>query len=92
MSRVDYPTDWVNNLQLVEKSDGTLRIYLDPKALNESIKREYFLIPTIDDLTFDLVGKRIFSVLDLKSDFWHIELDKKSSDLTTFLTPFELSP
>lgn len=34
---VDYPTDWVNNLQLVEKSSGSLRICLDPKASKDGL-------------------------------------------------------
>lgn len=51
ISRVDYPTDWVNNLQIIEKPNGKLRICLDSKSLNACIKREHFLIPTIDDLT-----------------------------------------
>lgn len=88
ISSVDYPTDWVNNVQIVEKPNGKLRICLDPKPLNECIKREHFLIPTIDDLTADMANKRVFSVFDLNSGFWHMELDANSSDLTTFMTPF----
>ena len=30
ISPVDYPTDWVNNLQIIEKPNGKLRICLDP--------------------------------------------------------------
>lgn len=89
ISPVDYPTDWVNNLQVVERaSGGRLRICLDPKPLNACIKREHFLIPTIDDFTSKLANKTIFTVLDLSSAFWHMELDEKSSQLTTFMTPF----
>lgn len=89
ISPVDYPTDWVNNLQIVEKPNSNeLRICLDPKPLNECIRREHFLIPTIDDLTSGLAEKRVFSVLDLKSGYWQMELDEVSSDLTTFMTPF----
>ena len=89
ISPVDYPTDWVNNLQIVEKPNSSeLRICLDPKPLNECIKREHFLIPTIDDLTSGLANKRVFSVLDLKTGYWQMELDEASSDLTTFMTPF----
>lgn len=88
ISPVDYPTDWVSNMQLVEKSNGKLRICLDPKPLNKCIKREHFLIPTQEDLFSRLSGKRVFSVLDLSSGFWQMELDRKSSDLTTFMTPF----
>ncbi|XP_055623431.1 uncharacterized protein K02A2.6-like [Toxorhynchites rutilus septentrionalis] len=80
--------DWVSNMQLVEKSNGKLRICLDPKPLNRCIKREHFLIPTQEDLLSRLAGKHVFSVLDLSSGFWQMELDRKSSDLTTFMTPF----
>lgn len=51
ISPVSYPTSWVNNLQLVEKSNGKLRLCLDRKPLNKAIKREIFLIPTIEDFT-----------------------------------------
>ena len=36
---INEPTDWVNNLILVEKPNGSLRICLDPKELNKAIKR-----------------------------------------------------
>ena len=85
---VDYPTDWVSNMQVVKKANGTLRICLDPKALNQCIKREHYLIPTQQDLFGRLSGKRIFTVLDLSSGFWQMELDQQSSELTTFMTPF----
>ena len=36
----DEPTDWVNSMHAVEKpKTGKLRIVLDPKALNENIRR-----------------------------------------------------
>lgn len=35
-----------------------------------------------------MVGKKHFTVLDLSKGFWQMELDKNSSDLTTFMTPF----
>ncbi|XP_055523239.1 uncharacterized protein K02A2.6-like [Wyeomyia smithii] len=88
ISPVDYPTDWVNNMQIVEKPNGSLRICLDPKPLNACIKREYFLIPTAEDILGRLNGKRVFTVLDLRNGFWQMELDPKSADLTTFMTPF----
>ncbi|XP_024883540.1 uncharacterized protein K02A2.6-like, partial [Temnothorax curvispinosus] len=75
-------------MQIVEKPDGSLRICLDPKPLNMCIKREHFLIPTAEDIVSQLSGKHIFTVLDLSNGFWQMELDRKSSDLTTFMTPF----
>jgi len=34
----DEPTDWVSSLVVVQKSNGQLRIYLDPRDLNRAIK------------------------------------------------------
>lgn len=84
---VNYPTDWINNMQIVEKPDGSLRICLDPRPLNECIKREHFAIPRISDLMAQVCGMNVFSVLDLRNGFWQLVLDDESSKLTTFMTP-----
>ena len=47
---VDIPTDWINNLVIVEKKNNTLRLCLDPKPLNAEIKRERHVIPTPADV------------------------------------------
>lgn len=88
INQVNYPTDWVNNVQLVEKSNGRLRICLDPKPLNLCIKREHFLIPISDGLLSHLTGKRVFTVLDLSNGFWQMELDVCNADLTTLYGTF----
>lgn len=88
ISPVNYLTDWVNNLQIVEKPNGAIRLCLDPTALNSCIRREHFLIPTAEAIISRLANKRVFSVLDLKNGFWQLQLDRKNSDLTTFMTPF----
>lgn len=75
-------------MQIVEKPNGKLRICLDPKPLNGCIKREHYLILTIEDLPSRLANKTICSGFDLSSGFWHMELDQCSSELTTFMTPF----
>ena len=36
---INEPTEWVNPLIIVEKPNGKLRIFLDPKHLNQAIKR-----------------------------------------------------
>lgn len=90
ISRVNKPTDWVNNLQIVEKPSGELRICLDPKPLNECIKRERCIIPTAESIMGRLNGARYFTVMDLKNGFWQLVLDENCSELTTFITPFGL--
>ena len=86
--KVDQPTDWVNNLVIVEKKNGTLRMCLDPKELNKAIKREHYRIPTMQEIASEFSGKKVFSTLDLKDGYWQIQLDEESSLLCTFNTPF----
>jgi hypothetical protein len=40
VSKVEKPTELVNSLFIVEKSNGDLRLYLDPRDLNLAVKRE----------------------------------------------------
>ena len=47
---VDKPTDWVPNLVITEKRNGSLRICLDPRPLHKAIKRERYPIPTPSDV------------------------------------------
>ena len=82
------PTEWVNSMVYREKKDGSLRICLDPKDLNKYIKREHYTTPTIEEIRAKSSGAKVFSVVDVKCGYWHVELDEQSSYLTTFNTPF----
>ena len=83
---VEEPTEWVNSM-VVNVRNGKVRICLDPKDLNKEIKREHYPMRTIDDVTQHIPDATVFSVLDAKSGFMQIKLDKKSSYLTTMNTP-----
>ena len=85
---VDEPTDWVNSLVITEKRDGSLRLCLDPKHMNKNIRREHFQIPTFTEISTQLGGVRLFTILDQKHSHWQVELDKDSSLLCCFNTPF----
>jgi len=39
------------NISIVHKADGSLRLCLDHQELSKVIFREYILIPTLDDIT-----------------------------------------
>ena len=84
---VTEPTPWVSSMVTVVKPDK-LRICIDPKDLNKALKRSHYPLPTIEDILPELHKARIFSILDARNGFWHVELDKESSLLTTFNTPF----
>ncbi|XP_032688764.1 uncharacterized protein LOC116852456 [Odontomachus brunneus] len=86
IERITEPTEWVSQMVIVCKKDGSLRICLNPQPLNKAIKREYFVFPTIDEISAKLVGAKYFCKLDAQSGFWMLPLDKASSKLCTFQT------
>lgn len=50
--------------------------------------RQHYSISTADEVLCILAGKKIFTVLDEKDGYWQINLDKESSLLCTFNTPW----
>lgn len=88
ITRVDEPTEWVSPLVIVRKKSGALRICMDPRNINECLKREHFEMPKREEIEAELTGARIFSRLDANSGFYQIPLDEESSRICTFSTPF----
>ena len=94
IEKVNQPTDWVSSMPMLGKpsieadGDSKIRICLDLRDLNVAIKREHFPMPTLEEIATRLHGAKVFSVFDASNGFWQVELDKKSSFLTTFNTLF----
>ena len=88
ISKVDVPTDWCAGMVVVPKKNGSVRICVDLKPLNESVLRETHPLPHVDETLAQLSGAAVFSRLDANSGFWQIPLAETSRHLTTFITPF----
>ena len=86
---VTTPTKWISALVVTTKKNGKVRLCIDPKPLNQVLHRNNYPLPTIDDVLPLLSKARIFTVLDTKNEFWHMQLDELSSHVTTFGTPRE---
>ena len=61
---------------------------MDPRRLNQALKRQHYLIPNIRDLVTTVGKSKYFSVLDLRWGFWQLRLDADITRLCTFATPF----
>ena len=85
---VDEPTDWVNQMAVVEKPNEKLRICIDPQSLNIALKREHYRLPLLDYILPELHKAQVFSKLDVKHAFWHVKLDDESSKLTKMITAY----
>ena len=80
-------TDWCSSIVYSTKRDGSLRICLDPKRLNETIKRCPHKMPTLEEINLAFVGAKHFSKLDAKAGYRSVQLEEQSQLLTTFRTP-----
>jgi hypothetical protein len=60
---------------------------LDPRSLNVAIKREFYQLPTIEDIT-RMYGAKWFSKVDANQGYWQLKLDEEIEFLTTFNFPF----
>ena len=79
--------DWVNSMVTVVEPKK-LRICIDPRDLNEAIRREHFPITTIEEVVADMPQAKVLSVLNATSGYCQVKLDEASSKLCTFNTPF----
>ena len=77
IEKVNGPSNWVNQLVIVRKANGNLRICLDPTYLIRNISRKYFKIPTFEDLCSRMPDAKVFTTLDANKAFWPIKLTKK---------------
>ena len=87
--KVTEPTDWVDAIVITSKKNGDIRVCLDPRHLNKTIKRQHYKLPTREEILAQFSGARYFSELDASSGFWQLQLDEQSSKYCTFITPFE---
>ena len=84
---VTEPTEWCSQISIQTKKNGNLRVCIDPRPLNEALRRERYPLPTIEDVLPELSHSKVFSKVDLSHGYWHCKLDETSSYLTTFITP-----
>lgn len=86
--KVEGPTEWCAGIVPVLKPSGEVRICVDLTQLNKNVKRERFVLPTVDETIALLSGAAVFSKLDANSGFHQVRLAKECQQLTTFITPY----
>ena len=70
----------------VRKKDGSSRLSVDFWKLNKKIIEDRFPLPLIEDVIDKLEELHVFTSLDLKNSFFHIDIDKDSTKYTSFAT------
>ena len=65
IEEVTEPTKWVSPIVPVFKPSGDVRICVDLKKLNQSVEREGYVIPTVDEIVHQLqIGRSLWFLAD----------------------------
>lgn len=71
---------------IVPKKDGTKRLCVDFRKLNQKVIRDRFPIPNLEDQLDQLENGRIFTLLDLENGYFHVPIKNESQKYTSFVT------
>ena len=74
----------------VEKKDGTQRMCIDYRSLNEVTIKNKYPLPRIDDLFDQLKGACVFSKIDLQSRYHQLRIRCSEIPKTAFVTRYGL--
>ena len=81
---------WGAPVLLVEKKDGSLRMVVDYRALNEVTIKNKYPLPMINDLFDQLQGAKVFSKIDLRSGYHQLKIRGQDVPKTDFTTRYGL--
>jgi hypothetical protein len=81
---------WGALVIFVPKKDGTLRLCMDYRALNEVTFKNKYPLPRIDDLFDQLRGECVFSKIDLRSGYHQLRVRECDIPKTAFVSRYGL--
>jgi hypothetical protein len=74
----------------VEKKDGTQRMCVDYRSLNEVTIKNKYSLPRIEDLFDQMKGASVFSKIDLRLGYHQLKIRESDIPKTTFRTRYGL--
>jgi len=78
---------WSAPIVMVKKKDGSMRLCIDYRKLNDVTRTDPYPIPLIHE-TLDKLGKaKWFCALDLASVYWQMQMAPDSKEKTAFTVP-----
>jgi hypothetical protein len=81
---------WAAPVLFVEKKDGTKRMCIDCRSLNEVTVKNKYPLRRIEDLFDQLRGASVFSKIDLRSGYHQLRIRPSDIPKTTFITKYGL--
>ncbi len=72
---------------VVKKKNNDVRLCIDFRKLNSQTIKDAYALPNLEEAFSVLSGSKWFSVLDLKSGFYQIEMEEADKQKTAFVCP-----
>jgi hypothetical protein len=72
---------------LVRKADGSLRLCIDYRGLNEFTRKDAYALPRVDDTLDELKDANFYSHRDLVNSFWQVRVRDNDVHKAAFQTP-----
>lgn len=72
---------------VVRKKNGDVRLCIDYRKLNAMTIRDAYALPNLEETFSALCGSKWFSVMDLKSGYYQIEMEEEDKPKTAFVCP-----
>lgn len=73
---------------VVRKANGSIRLLIDYRKLNERTVKEEFPFNGIDALLQGLYGYEVFSTIDLAQGYYQMEVEEQSRKYIAIILPF----
>jgi hypothetical protein len=71
----------------VRKADGSFRLCIDYRGLNQVTRKDAYLLPRVDDILDELKDANFYTHLDLAPGFWQVRERDQDINKTAFQTP-----
>jgi hypothetical protein len=81
---------WGAPVLFLSKKDGSRRMCVDYRSLNEVIIKNKYPLPWIEDLFDQMKGAKIFSKIDLRSGYHQLKIRAKDVPKTAFTMRYGL--
>ncbi|KAG1933335.1 interleukin-1 receptor accessory protein-like 1-A [Pimephales promelas] len=72
---------------VVRKKNNDVRLCIDFRKLNSRTIKDAYALPNLEEAFSVLTGSKWFSVLDLKSGFYQVEMEEADKQKTAFVCP-----
>ncbi|XP_073318838.1 retrovirus-related Pol polyprotein from transposon 412 [Pagrus major] len=78
---------YASPIVIVRKKNGKVRMCIDYRLLNSRTIPDQYTMPRIDDVLDCLTRSKWFSVLDLRSGYYQVEMSEEDKEKTALLCP-----